>query len=288
MAFTGTSEEIAFKAILVCVLGSTTGGWHDRKHAGVSLTGIATALALFFTTFSPLAQSVRDAELSAIYATKQTDCYVLLKNQPQEVQSGDYPICLAVLRNLNHFCAGPPQYDRRKTHPSNSELREPAWVPMDPAQNLELVQNTYLAHVLPQYRAALWADEKTRIEALAKSGHLHLKRAHLSNGDLRGGAMSVFMLEREPIHEQLGTNQPYLMFARPEETTAATIFPPLALPAAADLWEFRGGYFLVRFDSVQRRFQVRELIRPRPGIDAPVAAPVRCTLQHNNDRQGVK
>lgn len=151
------------------------------------------------------------------------------------------------MRQLNLFCAESPQYDRRKSHPSSGELREPGWVTLDAGENLELVRNTYLAHVLPRYREALWADEKTRIEALAKSGWIRLKRAQLSNGDLRGGEMSVFMLERQAAGERTGTNQSYLMFAQPEETSAAEFFPPLALPAAADLWEFRGGLLLDKF-----------------------------------------
>jgi hypothetical protein len=134
----------------------------------------------------------------------------------------------------------------------------------------------------------LWADEKPRIEALLKSGHMQLKRAQLANGDLRGRPMWVYMLEQAPTADPPGTSQPYLMFSHPEEITAAEMVSPLTLPSVADVWEFEGKPFLIHFDPVQRQFMVKEFIRPRPSHDSPMGAPVRCTLQHKNDRQGVK
>ncbi|MGH9931128.1 MAG: hypothetical protein ACREA9_18115 [Pyrinomonadaceae bacterium] len=230
------------------------------------------------TTYSP--------RVYPAYELKPGACYVLLKPRwSRGVSSGDYPGCRAVLDNLNKFCDEPPHYDRRKVHPTTRNLREPKWERIDAESHSELLKQTFLAGVLPEYREGRWQHAEKRILSLAASGALHLSKAELG-GDLRGALETVYMLENTAPSELPEYNQPRLMFSEQDQVTGSPLIRPSSYWGAEDLLRFGAHWYLTGFEPTERQFVVKELTRPQAGPDAPVSISPVCTIQHINDRQG--
>lgn len=195
--------------------------------------------------------------------------------------SGDHSICRTLRSALNGFCAEPPQYDARRFIAGHRALREPHWQRIDAAANLDVVKHASWPHATPENREANWEKRRHEIEALAQSGELRLSYAEVSGLEFRNGGVTVFRLENFSPQNSAGFNQARLLFTEGGKRESSKLFE-LMPPFGAELFRYRGSWFLFGFDPHDRRFLAWEMSRPIPG---PVAAIVRCSFQHVADRQ---
>jgi hypothetical protein len=244
------------------------------------------ALVAFVYAFGWPAE-YKDKPLPA-YESTPKQCYVLLQPLGNSVFSSKAPVCMAVLENLNRFCGEPPQFERRKIHAS-SHISEPAWIPIDPLENFEIVKQTISGTFPPQYREEKWRLQEARLRTLAQEGVLQLAKADLRGvaADLREGVQTVYRLENAGDSGLVGHNQPRVMFV-PGDRTPPEVLSSFHDHAVGDVWIFNDHLLLVRYlqwpQPVHRVFVVSELTRPRLGPSAPIGATERCTLQFKNDR----
>lgn len=158
------------------------------------------------------------------YPAKRTDCYVLLKNQWPYVQGGDYPVCRAVVENLNKLCDQPRQYESRKIHPSTQALARADWEPISAKDNPDLVKQTVLVNVLPTCRESRWQNYAARVEQGIAPGDLKLFRAEINAG-LGDGQQIAYRVENAWEPGQRGYNQASLMIAEAGATSARACVP---------------------------------------------------------------
>ncbi len=220
-------------------------------------------------------------------------CYVQLKPKWTEVQFGDNQACQAVLDNLNRFCGAPPLYEQRKLHRVTKNLSAPTWVAVEPTE--ELVKQTWSVVISSKNREAYWARYRDKVMAKVQDGSLRLLKADIDPqinadhaSDLRGALQTVYRLETLRPYQDLGFNQPLMMFAEHGKATPYNVFDQMGNAANADLWKFRQRWLTIHFDPYQRWFEVGQLSRSLPDPEDPVVSPIQCTIQHISDRGGVK
>lgn len=166
---------------------------------------VLLALAFGWMTVARVAAAGGEAAFTppvyTAYELKPGACYVLLKPKWPEVMGGDYPVCRAVLDNLNKFCDEPPQYDRRKVHPTTRNLREPNWERVDAKANLDLVKQTYLATELPEYRDGRWEHAEKRLLYSCGSGRsASLARGYQRRSQGRPADRLLFAWRPDRVH----------------------------------------------------------------------------------------
>jgi uncharacterized protein len=116
----------------------------------------------------------RLARLNEILSESQP-CFRLLERQWPEVQSGHYPVCLAYLKSLNHFCAEPPPTCERKLDPTIKELSLPKWEEIDPKAYLEVIAQMLTS---PSYRVTqVWRPLNPEIKARILEGKTQMWQA---------------------------------------------------------------------------------------------------------------
>jgi hypothetical protein len=220
-------------------------------------------------------------------------CYVRLKPRWTEVEFGDHQACRAVLDNLNRFCGAPPQYEQRKLHRATKNLSAPVWVAMEPTE--ELVKQTWSVVASSKNREAYWASSRDKVMAKVQDGSLRLFKADIGPqidadqvSDLRGALQTVYKLETLRRFQIPGFNQPLLMFAEHGKETPYKVFDQMSTAANADLWEFRQQWLTIHFDPYHKWFEIGQLSLALPDTEGLVVSPVQCTIQHINDRRGVK
>lgn len=227
------------------------------------------------------------AKRLAIYPARPGACYVQLRpvgsGRAQYVQGENYPVCRAVLANLNKFCGEAPPYNRHKLHPSIRNLEEPAWRPLDPAQNLDVVKETFTSVGEPGNRVLVWRNEKGRVTSLAESGVLKLWTADIdidSNGTLE----TVYMLENQYPNDPPQVNYPTFMVAQQGQRMRAEFASRMGSEVYGDLWKSADEFGELRWHSInfdpstRMRFLVQEIVNY-----GDMGAVTRCTIQHIND-----
>ncbi len=209
------------------------------------------------------------------------DCYVLLKSKgwPHVVESGDYPVCWAVLKNMNKFCNEPPQYERRKLHPTTTNLKEPNWQPMDPRQNMDIIKE----FLSPGY------SQNMSVKAATVAGYLPRVEKQMNNGDLKLFSADIDIDNRglKTVYraEHLMSSDDYIEYLVAEFKQRRPSDHFDGIFSVGDLVSFRKSWYFIKFHSYEKYFTVKEVSRATEG-DAGVLT--RCTFQHINDRPGRK
>jgi hypothetical protein len=248
--------------------------------AHVLVTTLTISLTVSSATPDKLVPPINPAHKSSSKA-----CYVRLKPRWTEVEFGDHQACRAVLDNLNRFCGAPPQYEQRKLHGATKNLSAPAWVAVEPTE--ELVKQTWSVVISSKNREAYWASYRDKVMAKVQDGSLRLLKADQVS-DLRGALQTVYKLETLRPYQILGFNQPLLMFAEHGKETPYNVFDLMSTAANADLWKFRQQWLTIHFDPYNKWFEIGQLSLALPDTEGLVVSPVQCTIQHINDRRGVK
>ncbi len=206
------------------------------------------------------------------------------KERSRYIKGEDYPVCRAVLANLNKFCDEPPQYSRRKLHPSSRNLEEPAWRPLDPAQNVDIVQAIYTTTVggSAEEQAHAWRNVRGRLTSLTTSGVLRLWEAEIDI-DANGATETVYLLENRYPHDPPKHNAPVFMVARQGQRTQADFATEMGTEVYGDLWKSANEYGTPRWHSitfhpVQAWFLIQEIVN-----FGDMGGVTRCTIQHIND-----
>ncbi len=254
----------------------------ERTSAALHRAWIATAVAVMMVATVP-AQAQKKGKPFPAYAGQPKDCYQLLKNKLPQVQSGDSPVCQSVIKNFNRFCDRPVQYDQRLLHAESTDLQEPAWSDVPVTENLDLVKEAYVAVNYPKYRESLWANEQERVTRLAHAAKLKLFSASVDL-NLGLGRQDIYRLTGYyDIPVPAGYQQPRLMITTAVAPRTSSALVPASFDLAADLWQFQQAWYLVHFDPIERRFVVKELLRPGRGEAAPIETQTRCTIMHAED-----
>lgn len=218
-----------------------------------------------------------------IYKPKPGDCYVLLRprwTDYEHIASSNEPVCRTVLENLNKYCDEPPQYDKRKLHPTSLTLSEPKWVSMDTTSNHVLIKWILAPNATKQYREDSWLYAEPQVRA----GQAKLKRADVLGADQQHGVHTVYIAEDLGAERGTGYNQPRIMFSEKGESTPSPLFARiLPFQSIGDLWRFEDGWYVVGFDTLSNYFEVREITAIGPSPSWLVAL-TRCSIEHTNDR----
>jgi hypothetical protein len=228
------------------------------------------------------APQTKKEKLAAIYPARPGDCYVLLKETWPDwpyAKGGDYPVCRSVLANLNKFCDEPPQYSRRKIHPSTRDLEEPVWQALDPLQNRDIVEETYTASApSPEMRTLNMNSRRAKITSIIESGVLRLWSTDI-DVDSDGTLDTVFMLDNLYPKSSPEFNVPTFMIAEQGKRTLSQKAAGIMIDSQGDLFRFSGKWHSIGFSvSPIRELRVYQFIGQKT-----IATTQLCTIQHVND-----
>lgn len=219
--------------------------------------------------------------LPPIYEPKPGACYVQLKHSKGKspyAEGGDYPVCAAVLANLNKFCGEPPQYNRRKLHPTTLNLQEPEWRPLAAKENIDIVREILTSTLhSPENRALLWREEAPRLERLAQDGRMRLWTADIDvNSD--GKVETIYMLEnRYPDAPPVNNHPQFILAHRGERIAMPAVLGPRD---HGDVWRYKDRWFVISPGGAENfDLRVGELV----GSTFDIGAVTRCTIQHIDD-----
>jgi hypothetical protein len=255
--------------------------WSSRwRHLVISLFLFAGA-----TGCSGLSPPANAAQTDLV---APSGCYQLVNEDSSALPlaSGDNPVCPVATENLNRYCAEPPQYNKRKVHPDSVQLSEPSWTAMSAADNIPLIRTMLAPYRDEDTRARVWEANKTQIESLARSGVIKLSSAVIQNADLQGGIHTIYRLENiRPTEPEEGFNQAHIMFSAVGAREPSPLFSSIYL-GGGDAWMYQGRWYLAGYSSLDQRFLIRALSRPRR--EGPVAGVNVCTIKYVDNRQGVR
>jgi hypothetical protein len=223
---------------------------------------------------------------SKVFQSNKGDCFVLLRRKWPDVQSGNYPVCRAVLASLNGTCDQAPPYRRFPLHARSAELSVPDWKLLPADKEQELVREVYLAKFHPRYREERWQSEGPAVLEAVKSGTVTLWRASIvppANDKLGGALQDVYLLNDEAADAQLLLGQARIMFADRGERKASPLFDGVARAAPSSVLIFQSAFFTFRFVPSNKRFLVGELTRPIPSGD--IGNTTVCSFQHVRDQR---
>jgi hypothetical protein len=188
------------------------------------------------------------------------DCYSLV---PERSSDGSpvqpQPVCVALTRNLNEFCASAPHVCSIPLSTKYPDLREPTWRPLDPAKNFTLIEKLVRGNWMPNRERDPQGYNRVVTEVLSRfrqslsEGHLRLHEAafDFANGlgiepvyriDTGQCAAELAAWKRNPrvksMQESLGSDAPLTeMMKGVRATMLAQRDPILYLGRAADVAE---------------------------------------------------